>query len=99
MTAMAAAVINVIIVKGTPPVLEHTRTTFQVLGKYLDATNDQKRDQELRGNGVSRRSFFQYSTDTGGPPLFEALFWNGWGSNVPTVESAPQRRIILSFLL
>lgn len=48
---MPAGVINVILVKGSPASLKsdcpHTRTPFQELKKYLDATNDQKRDQEL----------------------------------------------------
>lgn len=64
MIATAAAVINVILVKESPAsVLEDLRVIaltrdrlFKSLKKYLDATNDQKRDEELRGDEKSRKT-------------------------------------------
>lgn len=64
MIATAAAVINVILVKESPAsVLEDLRVIaltrdrpFKSLKKYLDATNDQKRDEELRGDEKSGKT-------------------------------------------
>lgn len=64
MIATAAAVINVILVKESPAsVLEDLRVIaltrdrpFKSLKKYLDATNDQKRDQELRDDEKSGKT-------------------------------------------
>lgn len=64
MIATAAVVINVILVKESPAsVLEDLRVIaltrdrpFKSLKKYLDATNDQKRDEELRGDEKSGKT-------------------------------------------
>lgn len=62
MIATAAAVINVILVKGSLAGLgrfkgdcPRARPPFRELAKDLDATNDQKGSQELRGDERTQR--------------------------------------------